>query len=591
MFRMFVCRGMLLFFSRKRCIISTYKPNSVDFKRKKNMKKTIAFLLSLCMIAVSVPFPASAAEAPLKLMVAADTHFQCEADLGEPSNEYTEYMLDAETFGYASTQGQMNYESEAILAEMLDEFAASDAECLLIAGDLTCGKRASHLAFAEYLRKTEQISGKRIFVINGNHDCAAESSENRISMEEFREIYADFGYNEALSRHGSSASFTVDLDESRRLIAVDSCVYGEDDGKIGASVFRWIKEQVKQAKKDGKTLIAMMHHSILPHYELQPMIGNWRYYASWFADHGINTVLTGHIHANDASSTVSDLGNTLYDVQTGALISSPNTYRILTIKEDEIEIESRFITHIDASLLPGFLTAAQKEKLTGDFPSYAKEYFVEGVCKWMNRNVGSPNRIARWFRLKEGTKAYSAAEGITARLGAAVGMDIYDSGTGPSIESSLAPYNISVPESPYRKPYEAAAKLMFGFFHGDEDASGNEKDVQLLLVCLEGALLTAMKDAADESSLRALAAAMKIKIDAAKTVSSTQTAAWMRQLAEKLAEAFLETLAGGFVDDYSAPSDLNVTLTFDESRTSASPLHFVVKLFRMFIEFVQKLWR
>ena len=553
-------------------------------------KRILACLLAVCIAAVSVPLAAGAANEPLKIMAAADTHFQCAADLGEPADTYTEYMLDPETFGYASTQGQMNYESEAILAEMLAEFTASDAACLLIAGDLTCGKRASHLAFAEYLRQAEKESGRPVYVIVGNHDCAAASSEDRISMEEFREIYADFGYNEALCRHGDSASYTVDLDDNRRLLAVDSCIYGEDEGKIGSSVFRWIKEQTEQAKKDGKQLIAMMHHSILPHYELQPMIDNWQFYAAWFADHGINTVLTGHIHANDISSAVSDRGNTLYDIQTGALISSPNTYRILTAKENAVEVESRFITSIDTSLLPDYLTDAQKAALAEDFSGYAKEYFVSGVCKWLNRNVGSANRLVRWFRLKEGTKAYDAAEKLTARLGAAVGQDIYDTGDGPSIEAALAPYRIDVAQSDYQKPYEVAAKLMYGFFYGDEDAAGNAADTRLLLTCLEGAILTAMESAADESGLRALALAMDIKAEGAAALSSLRPAVWTRQLAERMALALLESLTGGFIDDYSAPADLNVTLTFGESRVAAAPLHILIRIIRLFVEFLKRLF-
>ena len=552
------------------------------------MKRMLACLLAVCILAVSVPLCAGAAEEPLQLLVAADTHFQCAADLGEPSDLYTEYLLDSETFGYASTQGQMNYESGAVLAELLQAFTASDARYLLIAGDLTCGKRASHLAFAEYLRKTQRESGKQIFVIVGNHDCVAKSTDDRISMEEFREIYADFGYNQALSRHNTSASYAADLDDNYRLLAIDSCIYGEDDGKIGAAVFLWIKEQVKQAEKDGKTLIAMMHHSLLPHYELQPMIDNWRYFAAWFADHGIQTVLTGHIHANDISSTVSDCGSTLYDIQTGALISSPNTYRVLTMGQGHVEIESRFITQIDPTLLPDYLTDAQKAKLTNDFSGYAKEYYISGVCKWLNRNVGSVNRLARWFKLREGTKAYAAAERLTTRLGAAVGQDIYETGSGKSIEAALAPYHIEVPQSAYQKPYEVAAKLMYGFFHGDEDAAGNKEDTALLLTCLEGAVLTAIRNDPDQASWRLLARAMEIKTGAAEAVSSLQSSAWVRQLAEKMALALLETLAGGFVDDYSAPADLNVTLTFGENRSAAVPVHLFVQLLRLFAELCKR---
>jgi hypothetical protein len=169
---------------------------------RKRVKTASAVFFICCLLCSLLPAGFSlAAQTPLQIMVAADTHFQCTADLGAFSDEYTEHLLNREVYGYASTQGQMPYESEAILAQMLEEFAASDAACLLIAGDLTCGKRQSHLRLAELLRQTEARSGKQIFVINGNHDCDAESSDNGISMEEFREIYADFGYTEACSRH------------------------------------------------------------------------------------------------------------------------------------------------------------------------------------------------------------------------------------------------------------------------------------------------------------------------------------------------------------------------------------------------------
>ena len=552
----------------------------------KTFRKIWSCLLAVGILLPSAPVAAFGEDARLKLTVAADTHFQCAADLGDFSDRYTEYMLDPDVFGYASTQGQMPYESEAILAQMLAEFVASDSDCLLLAGDLTCGKRASHLAFAEYLRQAEEASGKRIFVIIGNHDCAAQSSESGISMEEFREIYAPFGYDEAVARHGTSASYAADLNGDYRLLAIDTCIYGEDEGRISADVFRWIKAQVKQAETDGKTLLAMMHHSLLPHYELQPMIDFWQFYAGWFADHGISTVLTGHIHANDISASVSDCGNTVYDIQTGALIASPNTYRELTFSDGAVDIRSRFVSSIDPALLPAQLTDTQRQLLTEDSPAYAKAYFENGVCKWMNRNLGSVNRLARWFKLKEGTAAYTAAEQLMKTVGAAVGQDIY--GDGNSIEAALAPYGITLPESRYQKPYQAAAKLMYGFFYGDEDAAGNAADVRLLQTCLEGAVLTALKDGFGNASLRALAAALSGDGALTKKIALLPPSVLKREIAEKTALALLQTLTGGFIDDYSAPADLNVTLPITQT-TDTAPLHFLIRILRLFVEFWQRL--
>lgn len=545
---------------------------------KKKIRKAISLFTTICIAACALPFCAKAAGSPLDLTVAADTHFQCAADLGAFSDEYTAHLLQPDLYGYASTQGQMNYESEAILAEMLAEFENSDSEYLLIAGDLTCGKRNSHLAFADYLRKTEQQSGKQIFVINGNHDCKANSSETDVSMNEFCEIYADFGYNEAVSRHEDSASYAADLNNTYRLLAIDSCIYGEDEGRIDRSVFKWIKEQTAQAEKDGKTLIAMMHHSILPHYELQPMIDMWRFYAGWFADHGIRTVLTGHIHANDISSAVSDFGNSLYDIQTGALISSPNTYRVLTFDGDHVTVKSRFIDRIDISLLPDMMTQRQRALLAADFQNYAKEYFISGTGKWINRNLGSTNRLVRWFKLKEGTKAYSAAEKIMSTLGNAIGQDIY--GDTGSIEAALAPFGTAVPQSSYKKPYEAAANLMYGFFHGDEETVSSQQDIILLEKCIEGAILTAARDLPDREAVGALVYAVTGKV---------LSNASMREMSEKTAAALLETLAGGITDDYSKPADLNVTLPVSSPAETVT-LHVTIHIFRLIGKFLKKLF-
>jgi len=333
----------------------------------------------------------------------------------------------------------------------------------------------------------------------------------------------------------------------------------------------------------------MMHHSILPHYELQPMIDLWQFYAGWFADHGINTVFTGHIHANDISSSISDCGNAVYDIQTGALISSPNTYRTAVFSADGIEIESRFITHIDTSLLPEQLTTAQKAKLEEDFGEYAKEYFISGTGKWLDRNIGSVNRLERWFGLKEGTKAYEAADKLMKTLGAAVGQDIYNTGEGQSIEETLSAYGISVPESEYIKPYQVAAKLMYGFFYGDEDAVGNEREVRLLLKCLEGAVLSAMKSGLDDSVLSALITAVTGEIPPSGSLSSPKGSHFLLDAAEKTALALLETLTGGFIDDYSAPGDLNVTIPAEISENSA-PLHFLARIMRLFAEFIKRLF-
>ena len=236
----------------------------------KRITRTIfCVFLCLSLLAGQAALAADAQTAELKLLVATDTHFQCAADLGElPAPEMAQYTngmteRDAALFYYASSQGQMNFESGAILQKLLDDFAAGEEEFLLLSGDLTGGGRQSHLALAQLLRETEQKSGKQIFVVNGNHDCAAQADDRHIDMPEFCEIYAALGYGEARSRHAGSASYTAELNENYRLLAIDSCIYGEDDGELNDSVWAWVQDEIAQAKRDGRRLVDSLQREVV----------------------------------------------------------------------------------------------------------------------------------------------------------------------------------------------------------------------------------------------------------------------------------------------------------------------------------------
>ena len=163
-------------------------------------------------------------------------------------------------------------------------------------------------------------------------------------------------------------------------------------------------------------------------------------------------------------------------------------------------------------------------------------------------------------------------------LGDAVGLDIYDTGKGESIERVLRPYGISVSQSAYQKPYEVAATLMYGLFHGDEATISSRADTELLLVCLQGAVLSAAQHLPAPKTLGALVTAVT-----GKALSKQSLRAW----SEQWAMALLETLAGGIVDDYSAPADLNVTLRW-EVQDNAVTVHPLLRLFRLLAEFFSR---
>lgn len=540
---------------------------------KKHTVKIISLIICVALLVCAVPFSAFAKKDELKFTVASDTHYQCIADVGSPVAEvqYTEGMLDSENFYHATFQGQMNHESEAIIRSMLNDFVKSDSEYLLIPGDLTCGKRQSHLEFAKLLKDAEEKSGKQIFVICGNHDCDKETDdlETYIDINEFKKIYADFGFNDAIVSDTSSASYAVDLSEKYRLLAIDSCIYGKDDGEISKSTLNWVTEQTQKAKEDGKQVIAMMHHSLLPHFTVQPMIDDYANFAEKFADMGIKLVFTGHLHANDISMANTKKGNTIYDIQTGSLITSPNAYRVVNITDSEINVDSKYVTEIDTQYLPDGFTESQINLMKTDFPSYAYGYFEAGICRWLNRYIGSAGKVGKLLKQTPGSTGYEIIDKIMKNIGEALSLPIYDDGKTPdkidSIEEIAKISGVEIPKSDYERVYQLAAKIMNGFYHGDEEESIKTTEFPLFFACFKAVLartITNFKFTTKTAKAFNSFVSEKFGIEPYDlALKGTAKIGYASHAADKILQSVLYNLCDGLAEDLSEPSDISVTIT------------------------------
>ena len=234
-----------------------------------------------------------------------------------------------------------------VIIEFFRRFENSPAEFLLIPGDLSeDGFWEEHLAIAEKLRDFQKRTGKTIFLIPGNHDIRTHASKNRLDLSDFLDIYADIGFDKALTRHEGSASYTAELNAGYRLLAIDACVYRQDSSEISDELFAWIEAQLQQAKNDGKKIVAMVHHNVLKHFALESVGGTQlcldrnKDVACLLADHGVKYVLTGHEHANDISTAVSAKGSRIYDIETCSLITYPNAYRMISFSDEAVDIKT-----------------------------------------------------------------------------------------------------------------------------------------------------------------------------------------------------------------------------------------------------------
>ena len=562
--------------------------------------KAILSLFVCISILISLAGPAVySAEAPLSLWVAADTHYRplgmlgpIEAESGLPGDPL---------YWHANTQGELVYESDAIMNELLARFELSGVSTLIIPGDLTCsGRLGEHRALADKFARFEARTGKSIFVINGNHDVRGLSGGDSIDLAIFKTLYADFGYNEALAQDNASGCYTAALGNGYRLIAIDSCIYGEDAGEINTARLAWVEAQTALAKADGVKLIGMMHHSILPHFGVQGLVGDtvkdYRILSCKFADWGIQIVFTGHKHANDITQAVSAAGNRIVDIETTSLISYPNSYRCVRFSNTAVQVETHNIDHINtAHLAPGY-NAAQLALLQNDFPAFSQGYFYAAMRRWINEYIGTPRKIANLLKVEPGTAGYDALSLVMGVLGDALKLPIYDTTGSPAIDS-VAEIAASVGESIESSSYTNFADLVgffvSGMFCGDENTPYDSPEVRIFLQTFKAALVYALVQIPTDAT-RALLASLGLPGAAMPANEGSYTAAakliFAKTAASKILAVILKPLIEGITVDAFSPADLNVTLAGYGLAGSALETGGPITDFQLFVDIIRRLF-
>lgn len=107
-------------------------------------------------------------------------------------------------------------------------------------------------------------------------------------------------------------------------------------GRIITKVLDWAETLCDEFNSTGveKTIVTAFHMNVLPHWEQEDDIlkdftlYNWEYTAKRLLDMGIRYAYTGHQHASDVMFYTDIEGRTLYDMETGSMISydSPRRY-------------------------------------------------------------------------------------------------------------------------------------------------------------------------------------------------------------------------------------------------------------------------
>ena len=328
----------------------------------------------ICMTALALMM-AMATWAQTNIVVLSDTHVMGPGLLVNDGAAWQKELAnDRKLFDY----------SQEVFDVLMETMLSEKPDMVLITGDLTKdGELLSHQYVAGQLNRLRE-AGIKTFVIPGNHDFGSKhalifdgdqsSKAEVVSREQFTELYRNHGYGAESLRDETSLSYCCEPVEGLLLIGLDSGT----DGRLEESTLQWACQQAAQAQQQGKYVLAMMHHALLPHFNAEDqmlpssVVQNYETVRNRLADAGVQVVLTGHIHISDiAKDYNADLTRSIYDISTGSVISYPCDYRRLTLSEDRAQLSvstSRITTLPDH---PVFGTTA-KERLHQSLSRFVK---------------------------------------------------------------------------------------------------------------------------------------------------------------------------------------------------------------------------
>ena len=301
------------------------------------MGKYLTALASLLLCTALLTINAHADE-ELRVIVATDLHY-ISPSLTDNGAYYQKVLAvgDSKFMPYI----------EEITDAFLDEVLKEKPDALLLTGDLTFnGAMASHEDLAQKLH-TLKDAGIPVFVQTGNHDVystrAAKfegDSFTRVpsaSTKSFRDVYADFGWNDAISCDSDSLSYVVQLKENTRVLMLDLNTVHDFCG-ISWRTLSWVEEQLKDAQEARMSVLAAGHQNIFQHsiFKKGYVISHADQLISLFRKYSVPLYLSGHMHIQHVMEE-----DGLTEIATSALCSYPCQYGIVSLRADQLSYRTK----------------------------------------------------------------------------------------------------------------------------------------------------------------------------------------------------------------------------------------------------------
>lgn len=551
----------------------------------KTLRKTLAIILSLVMALSVLGICAVAQDDCPMISVASDIHVSKVETIndrfkdGSYGNRYSMLSITDEAF--------------AVFDSFMQDSAAAGAKYIFVSGDISSsGTTEQHAMIAAYLEAFENETGIKVFVVPGNHDYYGLKT-NRV--ETFRTLYKNFGFSDAYAVDETTNSYAADLDENYTLLAIDSNVLSDSYGAISAELLSWIEAQAKAATARGRKLIGMMHHPVVAHFSMQEkmisdsLIKDWKTLSTKFADLGIRYIFTGHKHSADIGKVTSDAANVIYDIGVPALVNYPLAYRVVSFREDKVEVREKNITAIrNPLLLPGGYNEEAFLKVTTNTQKYAEEVFDFSLRDMFNRFMNADKLCKLIGKDDDGLKNIFAT--VCEKAKYLVDLPLY--GEGETIEEIAKEYGITLPSSSYKTGFELLSAIFKVYCAGDENFTSDSVEMQLGLRCIAILLNHSLEGTSNDTKVLFFEAATAALGGDSAGISVALTAIVLKygdDFGIEAVSAFLKPIMEDVLVD-SAPGDRNVDLPAHTAIIEENEITKALTFFEKITLFFLKVW-
>ncbi len=197
-----------------------------------------------------------------------------------------------------------NYSGKVLHKAVSEILRADNANAVIFLGDLVhFGEETAHKQVLGELERL-RVNGIEVFVLFDTHDrlnWVEKSTSYSENQKKLYEMYAEYGWSNAISIHNETKSYLVELGEKILFFALNTDVNPKNSNGIHTGIHEWLKKQCDRVNEE-KVIICGIHRPMrapddfYAEKSYSQMIANADSEIEFLAENGVNLIISGHTH-------------------------------------------------------------------------------------------------------------------------------------------------------------------------------------------------------------------------------------------------------------------------------------------------------